>query len=634
MERSDVDVQNDPSRLEPTDRRASRLKADSESALWAKFAEAATLQTFCRSWLALQCRKIPGVAGGLLLLGSPDRGAFSPAAVWPSPRRDMKYLAATAERALIQRHGLVIKRKPDPEGGARERFDVAYPIEVAGHLHGVVVLDVAARPEPQLQAVQRQLQWGFAWLEVLLRRDEAAKDATIKQRLQAVLDLTATAVEQDRFYSSATAFVTALATRLDCDRVSLGFVRSGRIHVRAVSHSAEFRKQANLIRAIAAAMDEAVDQQMALVHPAPSGAGAAVTRAQSALAREGGAGAVCSVPVAAGGRVVGGLTLERPADRPFDPPTVEVCEAIAALAGPVLELQRREDRWLIAKAADATRGQLAQIVGPRHIGRKLAVLGLAIAVAVLATARGDYRLSAPSVMEAGIQRAAVAPFNGYIAEALARAGDIVRQGQVLCVLDDRDLRLERLKWLSQQEQFVKQYHEAMAKRSAAQVNILTAQIDQAKAQLALLDDQLSRTRLVAPFDGIVVKGDLSQSLGAPVERGQVLFEVAPLETYRVVLQIDERDVANVAVGQKGQLLLAAAPMEGLPFTVEKVTPVSTAREGRNSFRVEARLQSTPEHLRPGMEGVGKIEVDRRLLIWIWTHQVIDWVRLMVWKWLP
>jgi len=237
-------------------------------------------------------------------------------------------------------------------------------------------------------------------------------------------------------------------------------------------------------------------------------------------------------------------------------------------------------------------------------------------------------------MEAGIQRAAVAPFNGYIAEALARAGDIVRQGQVLCVLDDRDLRLERLKWLSQQEQFVKQYHEAMAKRSAAQVNILTAQIDQAKAQLALLDDQLSRTRLVAPFDGIVVKGDLSQSLGAPVERGQVLFEVAPLETYRVVLQIDERDVANVAVGQKGQLLLAAAPMEGLPFTVEKVTPVSTAREGRNSFRVEARLQSTPEHLRPGMEGVGKIEVDRRLLIWIWTHQVIDWVRLMVWKWLP
>src|SRR3989442_15975090 len=282
---------------------------DGDADLWTQFAQAATVEAFCRSGLALQCRKIPGVAGGLLLLGPPDRGPFSPAAVWPSPRRDMKYLAATAERALIQRHGLVIKRQPDPEGGARERFDVAYPIEVAGHLHGVVVLDVAARPEAQLQAVLRQLQWGFAWLEVLFRREEAAKDAAIKERLQGVLDLTATALGQTRFYASATAFVTALATRLDCDRVSVGFVRGGRTQVRAVSHSAQFRKQTNLIRAIPAAMDEAVDQQMAVLHPPPTGAGAAVTRAQAALARQHGAGAVCSIPLAAGGRVVGVLTL-------------------------------------------------------------------------------------------------------------------------------------------------------------------------------------------------------------------------------------------------------------------------------------------------------------------------------------
>jgi hypothetical protein len=32
--------------------------------------------------------------------------------------------------------------------------------------------------------------------------------------------------------------------------------------------------------------------------------------------------------------------------------------------------------------------------------------------------------------------------------------------------------------------------------------------------------------------------------------------------------------------------------------------------------------------------VGKIEVDRRLLVWIWTRQVIDWLRLQLWTWLP
>ena len=65
-----------------------------------------------------------------------------------------------------------------------------------------------------------------------------------------------------------------------------------------------------------------------------------------------------------------------------------------------------------------------------------------------------------------------------------------------------------------------------------------------------------------------------------------------------------------------------------------MTPVSTAKEGRNFFRVEATLAQSHDRLRPAMEGAGKIEIDRRLLVWIWTHQVVDWVRLAVWSWLP
>ena len=132
----------------------------------------------------------------------------------------------------------------------------------------------------------------------------------------------------------------------------------------------------------------------------------------------------------------------------------------------------------------------------------------------------------------------------------------------------------------------------------------------------------------------MVEGDLSQKLGAPVERGQVLFEVAPLESYRVVLQVDERDVADVAVGQRGTLLLSAFPSEPIPFAVEKITPVSSALEGRNYFRVEARPEGAGGRLRPGMEGVGKIEIGRRRVIWIWTRQAIDWFRLALWSWLP
>jgi hypothetical protein len=39
-------------------------------------------------------------------------------------------------------------------------------------------------------------------------------------------------------------------------------------------------------------------------------------------------------------------------------------------------------------------------------------------------------------------------------------------------------------------------------------------------------------------------------------------------------------------------------------------------------------------LRPGMEGIGKITIDRRMLIWVWTHEMIDWLRLQLWRWMP
>jgi RND family efflux transporter MFP subunit len=255
-------------------------------------------------------------------------------------------------------------------------------------------------------------------------------------------------------------------------------------------------------------------------------------------------------------------------------------------------------------------------------------------VLFFAFAKGDYRVTAPTSLEGTVQRMISAPFSGYVADAPARPGNVVRQGELLARIDDRDLKLERLKWATQKEQLLVQHGEALAKHDRAQVGILQAKIDQAEAQLGLLDEQLSRSRIVAPFDGVVTSGDLSQSLGTPVERGQGLFEVAPLGGYRVILQVDERDIAEVKEGQRGELALPSIAGKRFPLSITQITPVSTQKEGRNYFRVEAKLEEHSQRLRPGMEGVGKITVDRRRLIWIWTHEVLEWVSLKLWTWWP
>ena len=115
----------------------------------------------------------------------------------------------------------------------------------------------------------------------------------------------------------------------------------------------------------------------------------------------------------------------------------------------------------------------------------------------------------------------------------------------------------------------------------------------------------------------------------------MLFEIAPLDNYRVVLQVDERQITGIRLGQSGELVLSSMPNSSFPVSVSKITPVSMAKEGRNTFRVEAQLQSdSGVRLRPGMEGLAKIHIDDRRLIWIWTHELVNWIKLKFWAWTP
>jgi RND family efflux transporter MFP subunit len=602
---------------------------------WRRFAGDQAPEDFCRSWLQIQAHMIGGVSDGVVILVKPGTATFAPVAFFPENPADRTLLAPISERALKEGRGIIepqtASQAPDATG---PRYQLAYPVRVDGKVHGVVGVDIDWRPEARLQAAIRDLQWGSGWLEVLLRRHADPQQAE-RQRLKFALDLVATLLEQPRFSESATAFVTELAAQLGCDRVSLGTLDGKRIKLRAVSHSAQFEQRSNLLRAVESAMEESVDQTETVVFPPEQDARPVVARAHEALLHESEAGSAATFPLMHGERVVGALTLERAKGYRFDVPTLEVCAAVASVAGPIVELKRGNEVSLPLHTGRSVKGLWEKLVGAGHAGLKLGTLGLLAVAGFFAFATGAYRVSGNATIEGAVQRAITAPINGFVKEAAFRAGDYVKKGQIIGRFDDRDLRLEHVKLSSQREQYTRQYREAMANHERAQAEIVSSQIAQSEAQLALVDEQLARTLMVAPFDGLIVSGDLSQSLGSPVERGQVLFEIAPRDDYRVALQIDERDISEVTLGQRGELTVSSIPGERFAFTVSKVTPVNTAKEGRNFFRVEAALAQAPgPRLRPGMEGVGKITIDDRKLVWIWTHSLTDWVRLWLWSWMP
>ena len=79
-------------------------------------------------------------------------------------------------------------------------------------------------------------------------------------------------------------------------------------------------------------------------------------------------------------------------------------------------------------------------------------------------------------------------------------------------------------------------------------------------------------------------------LGSPVEKGKALFELAPLDSYRLIIHVDERDVRyfRLLINEASSRSQAC---RGTPAADSDQNHASKCRQktGRNSFRVEARL---------------------------------------------
>jgi len=599
--------------------------------LWTRLKQADNAEQFATIWLEIQCGLMQGVRRAVVVLGPKGRGPFAPVAVWPVGTSGSRPLAEGIEHAIKQRESWVRSGKPPSADQSKTHDFIAAPVMVNDKIYGGVAFEIKHDPNRDMDAVISSLEWSCTWIESFIRGHWTPPS----DRLITVLETVATSVHHQRFQEAVTAVATELAGRLGCERVCIGFLNGMHAEVKGVSHSATFGKKANLIRAIEAAMDEAMDQQATVVYPAAADGPLQVTRAHANLNENYGKAEICTVPFTDGDQLLGAITLEMPSGEPLDEKTIRLCEHAASLLGPILEVKRKDDRWLIRKAIDSCKEQTRKLVGPRNVGLKLTAGTATAALLFLVFADGDYRVTADARLEGTIQRVIAAPMAGYVAQADVRAGDTVIEGQVLARLDDRDLRLELLKWASQRSQRQREQREALAERDRARTGILAAQIEQADAQIALLNEQLARVAVTAPFDGIVVSGDLSQSLGAPVERGDILFVVAPLDSYRVILEVDERDIGAVITEQTGWLALTGMPGDVIEIRVDKITPISTAEDGRNYFRVEASLLNEPPAiLRPGMEGVGKIDAGRRKMIWIWTHKITSWIRMFFWSWWP
>ncbi|RUR31848.1 HlyD family efflux transporter periplasmic adaptor subunit [Vreelandella andesensis] len=562
-------------------------------------------------------------------------GQFQPIALWPAQAEGVGLLDV-ASQALEAAQGAVVSI-------GEEGYGVGYPIldrspEGDGKVVGAVAFHVTYRTSTHasnkryLTAFLYHLEDSVSGLELDCLSNEALKAHASTRQQSEFFSLLAAVLEQPSYESAALQLTTKLSSLMRAERVSLGWRSGARTKITSISHSANFNNKMNRIRATETSMDEALDQRCPVVWPkerALEGGVAAVNRAHFALSELTDISNVLTVPAVDQTGVKAALTVER--EDPFTLTEIEALSSVMALSIRALEEKRRNDRPLVLKMLVAIRGQLAALLGAGHLGYKLAAISLVAFLSYGYFATGTAYEAADATLLSESQHVISAPFQGYIDAAKARAGDHVSAGEALVIMDTRDLRLQQLQHQSQLAKLESEAQSLRAEGDRASLNILDAQRTQTEADLALVESRLQRSTLKAPFDGIIVEGDLTQQLGRAVSTGDELLRLAPEGRYRLELAVDESRVADIEEGQRGELLLAALTDRQFEFEVQRVTQETRQREGSNYFIAEATLLSNDPAFRSGMEGVARVPLGEQRRISIWTRELRQWLLMLKWR---
>ena len=298
-----------------------------------------------------------------------------------------------------------------------------------------------------LKHAMQQLEWGCGWLESMYWQKQAARTDIDGVQMSDSIDLLSRVLAEKSFKAGAVRLVTELALLFKCDRVSLGLIEGQSVKICQLSNSAQFGKKMNLIRCIEDAMNESADQHMPIVVPLHEDGDTKIVLAHKELCDLQRSTSVMSVPLYVNQDLVGALTLERDEGDTFSIRTADYCEGVTALAISALQEKRMNDRHILVKVADSFKQQLSYLFGEEHYTYKIVSAGIPVTLLFLVFYQTSYRLSSDAILENDIRRSIVAPFDGYIDSALARAGDSISKGQLILSLDMKDLRLEKLKWL-------------------------------------------------------------------------------------------------------------------------------------------------------------------------------------------
>jgi multidrug efflux pump subunit AcrA (membrane-fusion protein) len=507
--------------------------------------------------------------------------------------------------------------RPAPELG-EDAYTIAIPVCRDGVPSCWLVTQLGTPNPRDLRAyvVLLQALGGF-----LLYRDERRATYEVRwalERTASLIELVQRTGSERDFERAARIAVDALRDYFGCARVLLGWKRGAGFRIRAISGMARIDAKSVAHQPIEAALREAAMAGRRIDFRAGSARTVGLV-AHELLQEITDAEQLTTIPIPRGG-----LMLEWSAEAPPDAETATLLDAAAPFLPSFFDLLERARPNRAAFVVSRVWSRLSS-----H--RRGVVVAAAVTLTGLLACPFPYTIRADCRLAPTVKRVIAAPFPAQLKTSFVRPGDRVAEGQPLAELDNRELQLKEAELTAACDRALKERDRKMSNEGEG-ADFAAAQLANFEAQsigqeLALTRRRLEMLALKSPLSGIVISGDLRRAEGQPVQQGEVLFEVAPLEEMIVEVDVPDREISRVRPGMPLRFHLEAFAGQQWTGAVERLHPRSEQREGRNVFTCEAPVRNVEAHsdLRPGMRGRAAIESDRRSLLWILGHRLWDFL---------
>lgn len=246
-----------------------------------------------------------------------------------------------------------------------------------------------------------------------------------------------------------------------------------------------------------------------------------------------------------------------------------------------------------------------------------------------------HKVNGSGIIQPEVEVKISATLSAWITDITVEEGDYVTKGQHIISLDEKKYRasynqtrssvksarasLKEVKAIKERTEslFANNLVSKQELESAeARFELAESQLEQAQAVLSSVSDDLSKTRIMAPQSGTVVKiaKEVGEMALGSIFQADVLMIVADLSRMEVVVDVNENDVVSVAVGDTAEIEIDAFQDTVFYGVVSDIAHMAETQslgtqEQVTNFEVKVQMLNIPENIRPGMSATADIITD-------------------------